>query len=193
MDLTQGTLEEKNNRAKKMMLWFGIISLTMSFAGLTSAVLVSSKRADWLTNITIPSAFSTSTLLIVSSSLTILLSKVFLKKSNQKRSLMMLVTTLILGIGFLVSQFNGFGQIIDQGYYLTGPSSNVTMSYLYVIAFWHILHVLVGLIVLLVVIYNHFKQRYNSNNMIGLELSATYWHFVDILWLLLFLFFNFFT
>ena len=193
MDLTQGTLEEKNNRAKKMMLWFGIISLTMSFAGLTSAVLVSSKRADWLTNITIPSAFSTSTLLIVSSSLTILLSKVFLKKSNQKRSLIMLVTTLILGIGFLVSQFNGFGQIIDQGYYLTGPSSNVTMSYLYVIAFWHILHVLVGLIVLLVVIYNHFKQRYNSNNMIGLELSATYWHFVDILWLLLFLFFNFFT
>ena len=193
MDLTQGTLEEKNNRAKKMMLWFGIISLTMSFAGLTSAVLVSSKRADWLTNITIPSAFSISTLLIVLSSVTILLSKVFLKKSNQKRSLIMLVTTLIPGIGFLVSQFNGFGQIIDQGYYLTGPSSNVTMSYLYVIAFWHILHVLVGLIVLLVVIYNHFKQRYNSNNMIGLELSATYWHFVDILWLLLFLFFNFFT
>lgn len=193
MDLTQGTLEEKNNRAKKMMLWFGIISLTMSFAGLTSAVLVSSKRPDWLTNISIPSAFSISTLLIVLSSLTILLSKVFLKKSNQKGSLIMLVTTLILGIGFLVSQFNGFGQIIDQGYYLTGPSSNVTMSYLYVIAFWHILHVLVGLIVLLVVIYNHFKQRYNSNNMIGLELSATYWHFVDILWLLLFLFFNFFT
>jgi cytochrome c oxidase subunit 3 len=98
-----------------------------------------------------------------------------------------------LGVGFLVSQFNGFGQIIDQGYYLTGPSSNVTMSYLYVIAFWHILHVIVGLIVLLVVIYNHFKQKYNTNKMIGLELSATYWHFVDILWLLLFLFFNFFT
>lgn len=193
MDLTQGTLEEKNNRAKKMMLWFGIISLTMSFAGLTSAVLVSSKRADWLVNITIPSAFTISTLLIVLSSITILLSKVFLKKSNQKRSQIMLITTLILGIGFLVSQFNGFGQIIEQGYYLTGPSSNVTMSYLYVIAFWHILHVLVGLIVLLVVIYNHFKQKYNPNNMIGLELSATYWHFVDVLWLLLFLFFNFFT
>lgn len=193
MDLTQGTLEEKNNRAKKMMLWFGIISLTMSFAGLTSAVLVSSKRADWLTNITIPSAFSTSTLLIVLSSVTILLSKVFLKKSKLKQSLIMLIATLILGVGFLVSQFNGFSQIIDQGYYLTGPSSNVTMSYLYVIAFWHILHVIVGLIVLLVVIYNHFKQKYNTNNMIGLELSATYWHFVDILWLLLFLFFNFFT
>lgn len=193
MDLTKGTLEEKNNRAKKMMLWFGIISLTMSFAGLTSAVLVSSKRPDWLTNITIPNAFSVSTLLIVLSSVTILLSKAFLKKSNLKQSLIMLIATLILGIGFLVSQFNGFGQIINQGYYLTGPSSNVTMSYLYVIAFWHILHVIVGLIVLLVVIYNHFKQKYNTNNMIGLELSATYWHFVDILWLLLFLFFNFFT
>ena len=46
MDLTEGTVEEKNDRAKKMMLWFGIISLIMSFAGLTSAVIVSSKRPD---------------------------------------------------------------------------------------------------------------------------------------------------
>ena len=46
MDLTQGTQEEKNNRAKKMMLWFGIISLIMSFAGWTSAFVVSTSRPD---------------------------------------------------------------------------------------------------------------------------------------------------
>ena len=48
MDLTQGTPQEKNNRAKKMMLWFGIVSLIMGFAGWTSAYIVSSKRKDWL-------------------------------------------------------------------------------------------------------------------------------------------------
>lgn len=193
MDLTQGSIKEKNNRAKKMMLWFGIISLTMSFAGLTSAVMVSSKRADWLSDIQMPEAFTISTLLILASSVVMIMAKAFLKKEQLKQSRFMLVLVWVLGIGFLISQFNGFGQIINQGYYLTGPSSNVTMSYIYVIAFWHILHLIVGLIVLLVVIYNHYKQKYTPDNMLGLELSATYWHFVDVLWVLLFLFFNFFT
>ena len=193
MDLTQGSIKEKNNRAKKMMLWFGIISLTMSFAGLTSAVMVSSKRADWLSDIQMPEAFTISTLLILASSVVMIMAKAFLKKEKLKQSRFMLVLVWVLGIGFLISQFNGFGQIINQGYYLTGPSSNVTMSYIYVIAFWHILHLIVGLIVLLVVIYNHYKQKYTPDNMLGLELSATYWHFVDVLWVLLFLFFNFFT
>lgn len=193
MDLTQGSIKEKNNRAKKMMLWFGIISLTMSFAGLTSAVMVSSKRADWLSDIQMPEAFTISTLLILASSVVMIMAKAFLKKEQLKQSRFMLVLAWVLGVGFLISQFNGFGQIINQGYYLTGPSSNVTMSYIYVIAFWHILHLIVGLIVLLVVIYNHYKQKYTPDNMLGLELSATYWHFVDVLWVLLFLFFNFFT
>ena len=65
MDLTQGTPEEKNIRAKKMMLWFGIISLVMSFGGLTSAFIVSSTREDWLTNFQIPESFTASTIIIV--------------------------------------------------------------------------------------------------------------------------------
>ena len=47
MDLTQGTSKEKNERAKKMTLWFGLIALFMSFAGLTSAVIISRTRPDW--------------------------------------------------------------------------------------------------------------------------------------------------
>ena len=65
MDLTQGTPEEKNIRAKKMMLWFGIISLVMSFGGLTSAFIVSSTREDWLTNFQLPESFTASTIIIV--------------------------------------------------------------------------------------------------------------------------------
>ena len=51
MDLTEGTTQNKQKRAKKMMLWFGIISLIMSFAGLTSAFIVSSSREDWLSRL----------------------------------------------------------------------------------------------------------------------------------------------
>ena len=192
MDLTEGTIEEKNIRAKKMLLWFGIGSLIMSFAGLTSAVVVSSKRPDWLKEFQLPEAFIISTVIIILSSLTMVLAKRALKSNNKQATTTWLILTLLLGIGFIISQFIGFGQIIDLGYNFTGPTSNITMSFVYVIAVAHIAHVFAGLISLLVVIYNHFKQRYNATQMLGFELSATFWHFVDGLWLFLFLFLYFF-
>ena len=191
MDLTQGTQEEKNNRAKKMMLWFGIISLIMSFAGWTSAFVVSSSRPDWLKDFVLPNAFVISTIVIVLSSMSFLLAKIALKKGNNTMTIVWLFVTLILGVVFIFNQFSGFQQIINLGYNFTGPTSNVTMSYIYLIAVVHILHVIVGLICLLVVIYNHFKQKYNATKMLGFELAATFWHFIDILWVYLFLFLYF--
>ncbi len=75
MDLTQGTNREKNARAKKMMLWFGIVSLIMGFAGWTSAYIVSSKRKDWLQTVELPKLFLFSTIVIVFSSLTFVLAR----------------------------------------------------------------------------------------------------------------------
>ena len=192
MDLTEGTLQEKKNRAKKMMLWFGIASLIMSFAGWTSAYVVSSTREDWLKDFQLPDPFIISTLLILISSLAFILAKRAIKKDNRSQTTLFLFLTLFLGVFFIINQFKGFREIIDAGYNFTGPTSNVTMSYIYLIAVVHILHVMVAIISLLVVIYNHFKQRYSSKNLLGLELAATFWHFVDILWLYLFLFLYFY-
>lgn len=192
MDLTEGTLEEKNIRAKKMMLWFGIGSLIMSFAGLTSAVIVSSKRPDWLKDFQLPDAFIVSTVIIILSSVSLILAKRALKANNRQATTVWLLVTLVLGITFICSQFIGFGQIIQWGYNFTGPTSNVTMSFIYIIAVAHIVHVVAGLMSLMVVIYNHFRQKYNASQMLGFELSATFWHFVDGLWLFLFLFLYFF-
>jgi cytochrome c oxidase subunit 3 len=191
MDLTQGTPQEKNNRAKKMMLWFGIMSLIMSFGGWTSAFLVSKSRPDWAKDFELPVAFMVSTIIIVISSITFILAKKALKKGDRKTTSILLIVTFILGIVFISNQLSGFQQIIDMGYNFTGPTSNVTMSYIYLIAFVHILHIVAGLICLLVVIYNHFKQKYKTNDMLGVELAATFWHFVDILWVYLFLFLYF--
>ncbi|GAL65966.1 cytochrome c oxidase subunit 3 [Jejuia pallidilutea] len=191
MDLTQGTLKEKNNRAKKMMLWFGIVSLIMSFGGWTSAFLVSRSRPDWVKDFELPNAFIISTVVIIISSVTFILAKRALKNGNRSATSAFLLATLALGVVFIINQFSGFQQIIDLGYNFTGPTSNVTMSYIYLIAFVHILHVVAGLICLLVVIYNHFKQKYNAQNLLGFELAATFWHFIDILWVYLFLFLYF--
>ncbi len=191
MDLTQGTQEEKSNRAKKMMLWFGIISLVMSFMGWTSAFIVSSSRPDWLKDFELPNAFVISTIVIIMSSLTFILAKRALKNGNRQTTTLWLLVTLVLGIVFIFNQFQGFQQIIDLGYNFTGPTSNVTMSYIYLIAIVHVLHVVVGLICLLVVIYNHFKQKYEATKLLGFELAATFWHFIDILWVYLFLFLYF--
>ncbi len=195
MDLTQGTPEEKKARAKKMMLSFGIGSLIMSFAGLISAFIVSSKQRidkDWLADYELPNAFLISVGIIVFSSLTFILAKRALKQNNRQKTSVWLLATLILGISFIFSQIEGFRQIIEAGYNFTGPTSNITMSYIYLIAVVHIGHVIAGLICIIVVIYNHFKQKYNANNMLGLELAANFWHFVDLLWLVLFLFLYFF-
>ena len=188
MDLTQGPTQEKQKRAKKMMLWFGIISLVMSFAGLTSAFIVSSSREDWLANFTLPSAFTYSTLIIISSSVMLFLAKQTLKKNQAAVTTSLLIGAFILGIAFIYSQIQGFNQIIASGYNFTGPTSNITMSYIYVIAVVHILHVLAGIICLFVVIVNLLNKKYSNENKLGFDLASNFWHFVDILWVYLFFF-----
>lgn len=183
MDLTQGTSKQKNDRSKKMMLWFGIISLLMSFGGLTSAFIVSSKREDWLKDFELPNAFFVSLIVIILSSITLIIAKRALKQNNTKSATILVLVTLLLGLFFTYNQFQGFNQIIEAGYNFTGPTSNITMSYIFLIAFVHILHVAVGLLCLIVVLYNTTKQNYSANNMLGFELAANFWHFIDILWI----------
>ena len=193
MDLTQGTTQEKQSRAKKMMLWFGIISLIMSFAGLTSAFIVSSSREDWLSDFVLPNSFTYSTLIIFLSSIFLYAAKQTLKKNQATTTTSLLIGALVLGIAFIYSQILGFDQIIDSGYNFTGPTSNITMSYVYIIAVVHIVHVLVGIICLIVVIINQLNKKYSSENTLGFDLASTFWHFVDILWLYLFFFLYFFN
>ena len=193
MDLTEGNTQEKQKRAKKMMLWFGIVSLIMSFAGLTSAFIVSSSREDWLANFVLPNAFTYSTLIILLSSIFLYAAKQSLKKNQVTTTTSLLIGALVLGIAFIYSQIQGFNQIIDSGYNFTGPTSNITMSYIYIIAVVHIIHVLAGIICLIVVIINQLNKKYSSENTLGFDLASTFWHFVDILWLYLFFFLYFFN
>ncbi|MCG2417753.1 cytochrome c oxidase subunit 3 [Aequorivita sp. F47161] len=191
MDLTQGSQELKINRAKKNMLWFGIVSLTMSFAGLTSAYVVSKERPDWIAAFEIPQAFYISLILIIFSSATVHFALRAIKKEKHSQGMLLLVTTFILGLLFVIFQFVGFSEIIKDGYNFTGPTSSITTSFIYLVVLLHVAHVFAGLISLLIVIYNHYKQKYKNGKTLGVELAATFWHFVDIVWIYLFLFLYF--
>jgi cytochrome c oxidase subunit 3 len=177
-------------KSAKPMLWVAMISMVMFFAGLTSAYVISMKRDDWV-SFDLPQAFYVSTFLIMASSITLFLSQRLLKQNNRQLSLILLVITLFLGLGFIWQQYIGFNQLKSIGLFFTGPESTVSTSFIIGITFLHVLHLLAGVIVLFVVIYNHFKYKYNPDDMLGFELGAIFWHFVDVLWIYLFFFFSF--
>ena len=198
-------IESKTAKAKKMMLWFGMISITMTFAGLTSAFIISSSRPDWLDSFVLPAWFTISTISIVLSSLFFQLAKIkldqyvrvslpeniniYLQKNNVN---IFLGLTILMALTFIVSQFLGFGEIISQGYYFTGPESSVTTSYIYILAFLHLAHLFAGIIVLGVVTTRFNKQKY-ENNKLGFEMALIFWHFLGALWIYLFFFIKYFS
>ena len=182
----------QKRKSYKTMLIFAMASIVMVFAGLTSAYVISKSRPDWLEDFDLPSAFLYSTIVIVLSSVTFHLAKNAIKKNNRSLTSIMLALTLVLGLLFVALQFQGFNQVIDAGYYFTGSYSTITTSFLYVVVLVHIAHLVGGLISLLIVIYNHYKQKYNSSQTLGIELSVMFWHFLGFLWIYLFLFFTFY-
>ncbi|KZE75959.1 cytochrome oxidase subunit III [Myroides marinus] len=191
-DLTVQEQYERKGKALKVMMLFGIGSIMMVFAGLTSAYVVSKSRPDWLADFQLPNSFLYSTLAIVLSSITFHLAFKAIKNNDRNKTTTYLVSTLILGLLFVFLQFKGFNEVVSMGYFFTGSESTITTSFLYVIVIVHIAHLAGGLLALLYVIYNHFKQKYNSQQYIGIELCAWFWHFLDLLWIYLFLFFTFF-
>ncbi|MEZ7497454.1 cytochrome c oxidase subunit 3 [Flavobacterium sp. Arc3] len=190
--MTRDEYKSRTARSYKLILLFAMVSMTMMFAGLTSAFVVSKSRVDWLKDFELPTAFYFSTIVIIGCSITFHLAKKSIQKDNKSATTTFLFATLALGILFVVLQFVGFDQIVRQGYYFTGSESSITTTFLYVVTVVHLIHLAGGLISLLIIIYNHFKQKYNSSQTLGIELGAMYWHFLDFLWIYLFVFLYFF-
>ena len=139
-----------------------------------------------------PIPFFISSLVIIGCSVTFHLAKTAIKKDDRRKVSAMLLATLALGIVFVILQFAGFNEIVRQGHYFTGSESSITTTFLYVVTMAHLVHLFGGILSLLVIIYNHFKQKYSSSQTLGIELGAMYWHFLDFLWIYLFLFLYFF-
>jgi cytochrome c oxidase subunit 3 len=115
-----------------------------------------------------------------------------IKKNKQGLASTFLFITFVLGLVFTYTQYTGWKELTAQGIYFLGKYSNASGSFLYLIAVMHLLHLFGGLIALLITLTKSLRKRYNSQDYLGIELAAIYWHFLDVLWIYLFLFLYFF-
>lgn len=180
---------EKRRKVAKPLMWLGMVSIVMLFAGLTSAVIVRKGDGKWM-HFEIPEMFLWSTIIIILSSLTLVFAGISAKNDKSSMVKVGVGGTLILGLLFVFAQIEGYKQLVDIGVYFTGAEQNASGSYLYLISAVHLAHLAGGIIAMLVVAFNAFKERYNSKNLLGLQVFSTYWHFMGAMWIYLYLFFR---
>jgi cytochrome c oxidase subunit 3 len=173
----------------KMLLWVGFGSIVMMFAGLTSAYIVKKSQANWL-EFDLPNLFWFSTLVILVSSFTIQMAVKKAKAGEMAQYRGFLSVTAILGLTFIILQIRGFQALELNNVALTGARSNSAGSFLLVIAGLHLLHLVGGVIAIAVISLKALAAKSSTNQVLSVELVASYWHFVDILWIYLFVFLN---
>lgn len=184
-------LPEQKRKVRKPLLWIGIASIVMTFAGLTSGYVVSRSALMtenmWL-QFELPIQFYYATVAIALSSVSLIIAHQAAKKGKRQLVKIGVLLTLILGVTFVVLQIYGAGDLVSRGLYWTGQGSSNSSSWVYVIAALHWLHVLSGIIVLLVTLFQANKNAYTIEDHQGLDMTAIYWHFLDALWIYLFCF-----
>ena len=179
--------ERKKIHPHKFVMWIAMGSIVMMFAGLTSAYLVRKAEANWLV-FKLPPVFWFSTVVILISSLTMHLALKSFKARVMLRYRSFITITAFLGVLFAVLQYSGFDYLYSHGVQVFGVGSNPSASFLGIIIGLHALHVLGGVIALFIIFLRAYSERIKRYNVTTVEVISTYWHFVDILWIYLFIF-----
>ena len=164
--------------ASRSGIWVGIFAIIMSFAALTSALLVRQGSGEW-SHIVLPSILYANTAILLLSSFTMEMSRRALARSAGVSA--WIAITLLLGLSFVAGQYLAWRHLAAQGLYLaTNPNS----SFLYVFTGMHALHLLGGIAVL-VYLLGRVIGRHSSLRHHLLDNTAVYWHFMGGLWLYL--------
>jgi len=185
LELNRVIDQNKKIHPHKFILWVGIGSIIMMFAGLTSAYIVKREQPGW-TSYTTPVAFYYSTSVLLISSLTIFLAVKSFRERRMIRYRKLILATAILGLVFMFLQWLGFRHLWESGITFHGSGAG---QFLYIIAGLHALHVFGGIIALFTVYIRARNTRIRSYNAVPVDVVSTYWHFVDLLWIYLFIFF----
>lgn len=191
---------EYNSRVhpKKFALWTGCGSITMMFAGLTSGYIVRRAQGDWV-QFKFPEMFNYSTIVVVLSSIVLVLAYLAYRRQKMGAYRIGLLLTFILGCLFGGLQYLGWQEMDNMGIELTGNPSG---SFVYLISGIHLAHIAGGLVILFGMLIKSFFKKdpvqnlldstINPERYLGIELISTYWHFVGILWIYLFIFFQYY-
>ena len=169
---------------KKFALWIFIASVLMIFAALTSAYIVRQADGNWML-FELPDSFWITSAIILASSVTMHWAYWSAKKDNLEATKLAISLTSVLGLAFLIGQYIAWGDLVERNVYFVGNPSG---SFVYVLSGLHGLHIIGGVVFLFIVLVATFRFKVHSRSLDQIEMCATYWHFLDGLWLYLFVF-----
>jgi|TARA_B110000902_G_scaffold57066_1_gene66633 cytochrome c oxidase subunit 3 len=177
---------------KKFSLWLLLLGILMLFSGLTSAYIVRKGDGNWF-DFELPSIFLYSTIVILLSSLTMLYAFRSAKNDEINGVKIGLALTIILGIGFIVTQYWGWVVMAGDGLHFVNPKQGdrVSASFLIAIAAIHLAHILAGIIYLIVTLVRTYKSKVHKKDTLQISMCNTYWHFIGLLWVYLYMFLYF--
>ena len=165
-------------------IWIAMASITMFFAAFTSAMVVrAGLGADW-TRVALPRILYLNTAMLLASSVTLELSGRSLRAAREGPFFGWLMATAALGVAFLAGQLDAWRELAARGVYL---ATNPACSFFYLLTAAHGAHLAGGLLALFYLVARHRRIATGANGRTLLRVTTLYWHFMDILWLYLFL------
>jgi len=174
--------------SKKMILWLFIVTIVMLFAAFTSAYIVRKADGEWLL-FSFPPIFTYTTGIILLSSITMQWAYSLVKSGQIQKAKPLVALTFMLGLAFLVVQYIGlFDVLFGMNVFLGGDSSNPAGSFVYLLLLVHAFHLVTGLIYIAIVFAKLYGGKITAEKSLQFELCTTYWHFLDLLWIYLFVF-----
>jgi len=183
MEKMQDTFDPK---PRKFIVWLFVVSSTIMFGGFTSYYLVFAASKGKGHGLVLPDAFIYSSLVIIASSITLVFASRALKKLNFSLQRNMLWITMILAIAFGVMQFNAWGSMVRTGATLVG--NNAAISFIYVVSGMHLLHIIGGVGLIINALAGSYKSLPVAKVQYRMEIASIFWHFIDILWIYLYVF-----
>jgi len=191
--ITMAAREEKLN-PKKFNVWLIIVGSVMLFAGLTSAFIVRKAEGNW-DMFALPPQFLYSVIVAVASSITMYIAFRSAKSDHIKTVQLAMTATLLLGACFIVLQYLGWKDLASRGVFFVPESGadrgSIAGSFVILLAAVHLAHLLGGLIYVAVVWVKSLRFNVHKKNLLSIDLCNTYWHFVGVLWVYLYLFLYF--
>jgi cytochrome c oxidase subunit 3 len=169
------------------MLALLLVSIIMMFAAFTSAYIVRREEGNWL-EFDLPSVLLVNTIVIILSSIFMQWAYVSAKRDNLNNLKIALLLTIVAGAAFLVGQWEGWGQLVQDKVFFGGSTANPSGSFLYVLTGVHAFHLITGLVFLIIVVISALKYKVHSKNLTRIELCTIYWHFLGALWIYLYVF-----
>ncbi len=179
----------------KLNLWLFMLASSMLFAATVSAFIVhrpdAEGRGAW-TAFDLPIFFLYSTVIVVLSSITAFYAYKSAKNDELGQNKTWLLVTTVLGSLFCVSQYLGWQQMVRlELTFVNARPEDISASYVWVITMLHFIHILGGIGLLIATWIQAIRLNVHKKSMTLMSITHTYWHFVGLLWIFLYLFLYF--